>query len=291
MTENSHELTVLGQPPGQGIFQYRDGGPDWNASEDELPSAVVTAKSGDTLRSVLLKGAEAMGVSLTPAVRGTHINLGYLPDDGTLSPAEEAMRVVVYAGFRRPDDDEPMDGAAGALRRNQKSRHLRVLVVRDSRGRAVWRRPPFDATVAELIDAAEQGLFVGDPLRPYLVLVVPQGDLGLLGEWAAFQKELETAWYLTGAFSTVVGALSGVEWVKKRLARRDAAKVVERNAVDWESRGAAPQDLRRLLASRPMHAGEVASLLGCSEREAEAILWAYGFTPKGPGKKWVDSAK
>jgi hypothetical protein len=99
---------------------------------------------------------------------------------------------------------------------------------------------------------------------------------------------MEAAWYLTGAFATVVGALSGVEWIKKRFIRGAAAKVIEKNAPGWKNRGAAPADLRDLLAAKPRQTYEVASLLGCSEQEAEAILWAFGFAPKGPGEAWID---
>jgi hypothetical protein len=283
-------LTVLGLPAGQGIFQYADGGPDWGAADSDLPRASVEAHPGDSLKIVLERGAEAMGVSLTPGVRQTRINLGAMADDALRSPAGEAIDMLVFAAFRQEDDDRPLEGVDGVVRRDTQRRKHTVLVVRDAEGRAVWHRPPFDATVGELIDAAEHGLLEGDPLSPYLVLVVPQGDLGILGEWAALQRELETAWQLTGAFAAIAGALSGIDWVKKRLRRGEAAEAVEKNAADWKTRGAAPCDLRVLIAAKPRRTEEIASLFGCSDDEADAILWALGFVPRGPGGTGIAKA-
>ena len=62
-------LTVIGLPAGQGIFKYEDGGPEWHAPIDSLPSVEVKAGPDDSLRSVLVRGAAALGVTLTPSVR------------------------------------------------------------------------------------------------------------------------------------------------------------------------------------------------------------------------------
>jgi hypothetical protein len=280
-------LTVLGLPAGQGIFEYTDGGPNWDAPEGDLPRTTVEARVEDSLRTVLERGAAAMGVSLTPGARTTRTNLGSMGDDQARSPAGEAIDMLVYASFWRDDDHQPTKTAYGSKRLDEPGRKHTVLVVRDADGRAVWRRPPFDATVGELIDAAQHGLLEGDPLRPYLVLSIPQGNFGILGEWAALQRELEMAWHFTGAFATLAGALSGIDWIKRRLRRGDAAEAVEKNAPDWKGRGAAPPDLRELLAATPRSTEDIASLLGCSDGEADAILWALGFVPRGPGGTWI----
>jgi hypothetical protein len=54
------------------------------------------------------------------------------------------VEMIAYAAFRRPDDDQPGDGTEGVIRRDSRSRKHTVLIVRDSAGRALWRRPSFE---------------------------------------------------------------------------------------------------------------------------------------------------
>ena len=289
MIEPDQSLTVrvLGTPPGQGLFEYASGAPDWHAPSGELPHVTVRAAPRDSLRNVLTRGAEALGVTLTPMADRAHAS--NREGDGTLSPAETVVEMIAYAAFYRADDDEPGDGTEGVIRRDSRSRKHTVLIVRDPAGHAVWRRPPFDATMAELIDAHEAGLLEGDPLRPYLVLVIPQGVTGLPGEWPQLQQQLEAAWHLSGIAAQIAGALSFIEVVRRFIQRRSgkAAEVVAKNSSDWAQRGAAPADLRELLASKPRSSAEIAALLGCSESETEAILWALGFSPRAQDGAWI----
>jgi hypothetical protein len=88
-----------------------------------------------------------MGVSLTPGVRKTRINLGSMDANRTRSPAGEAIDMLVYASFWRDDDDQPTETAYGSKRLDEPTRKYTALVVTDADGRAIWRRPPFDATV------------------------------------------------------------------------------------------------------------------------------------------------
>jgi hypothetical protein len=280
-------VSVAGTPAGQGLFQYDSGGPDWHAPWEQLPKVVVPAKPQDSLRDVLVRGAEALGVSLTPMASKAHDanRKGAAPS----SVAEAVVDMIAYAAFRREDDDEKGDGTEGVLRREARSRKHLVLAVRDSAGHALWRRPPFTATMAELIDAYEVGLLQGDPLRPYLVLVIPQGGIGLIAEWQQLQQSLEAAWHLSGVAAQIAGAFSFFGFVNRFIQRNsgEAARAIERNSPDWTQRGAAPADLEELLATKPWRSAEVAALLGCSESEAEAILWGLGFTPQGDGGPWV----
>ncbi|MGA8744851.1 MAG: hypothetical protein WB507_03190 [Solirubrobacterales bacterium] len=269
-------VTVVGTAAGQGIFRYRDGGPDWRAPWAELPKVEILARATDSLGSVLERAAEKLGVSLTPGAERVH--RGKRAGDGAMTPAEVVLETLAYAGFRRADDDLPGDGREGVVRRDSRARKHTVLVVRDSEGRAVWRRPPFTATMGELVDAAEVGLLEGDPLCPYLILVIPQGMIGLTGDWAQLRQELETIWILSGIVGQIAGALSFLGFVRRFAERHSdrGAKAVKRNSAAWAERGASPADLDRLLTSKPRTTPEVAALLGCPESEAEAILWAFG---------------
>lgn len=280
-------VTVAGMAAGQGLFQYDGKGPAWDATWDELPKTTVSAEPDEPLRSVLRRGAHALGVSVSPAVRRARAELR--EQEGKPPLDEEVTDMLVYAAFHRGDDDEAGDGTEGTLRRDARSRKRTVLVVRDAAGHAVWRRPPFDATMAELVDAHDVGLLDGDPLQVYLVLVIPQGEMGVLGEWSQFQENLEIAWHLTGVAAQIAGAFSFIEAVRRFAERRSgkAAEAVKKNSTAWAERGGAPADLKQLLASQPRDSAETAALLGCSEAEAEAILWGLGFTPETGSGRWA----
>jgi hypothetical protein len=53
------------------------------------------------------------------------------------------------------------------------------------------------------------------------------------------------------------------------------------SGAGWELRLARPQDLFEYLSARPRTTAEVASLLGCSDPEAGALLWGLGFAHDG----------
>jgi hypothetical protein len=276
-------VVVAGTPTGP-TFAYEGTEPSPGASWAELPKATILADPGETLGSVLGRAAGELGVIVPFEV--VRINANIRAQEGKPpQPAAGVADGLWYAAFHRPDDDEPPEVPEGSRRRDARSRRPTVLVVRDSQGRALWRRPPFTATMGELVDAHQVGLLVGDPLKPYLVLSIPQGLVDVLGEWRHLQEALEAGWQLRGAALELITLFSFLGAVRRRLRRRsaDAARVVERNAPDWAARGAAPEDLRRLLASRPRRGSEIAALLGCSEAEAEAILWGLGFTPRDDG--------
>lgn len=283
-------VTVVGTAAGQGVFQYRNGGPDWDASWAELPKEQIRAKPTDSLGSVLERAAGELGVTLTPGAERAHRR--NQAGNGANTPAGAVLAMLAYAGFRRADDDLPGDGREGSVRRDSQARKHTVLLVRDSERRIVWRRPAFAVTMGELIDAAEAGLLEGDPLCPYLILTIPQGIIGLPGDWAQLRQELEAIWTLSGIAAQIAGALSFLGFVRRYAVRHSgrAAKAVEKHSAAWAERGASPADLNRLLASGPWTTAEVAALLGCTELEAEAILWAFGFSLENDGT-WVPPSR
>lgn len=285
--EDRLTVTVAGTPTGP-TFSYRGEEPAPGATWAQLPKATIVADPSDTLRVVLGHAADALGVVVPPEIRRIHANIR--EQEGKPAAREEGVTDgLFYAAFRRPDDDEPPEVPEGTLRRDARSRKRTVVVVRDSAGRAVWRRPPLDATIGELLDAREVGLLDEDPLQAYLVLTIPQGSIGVLGEWQQFQQGLEAAWHLRGLVAEAITYVSFIGWVRNWAKRRSgvAAQVVEKNSPDWAKRGAAPPDLLNLLAAKPRDTGEIAALLGCSAAEAEAILWSLGFTPEKAGGPWI----
>jgi hypothetical protein len=279
-------IVVAGTATGP-TFAYKGTEPSPGASWPELPKATILTDPGETLGSVLGRAADELGVIVPPEVLRIHANIR-AQEGKPPQPAAGVAEGLYYAAFHRPDDDEPPEVPEGMARRDERSRKHTVLVVRDSDGHALWRRPPFTVTMGELVDAHAVGLLEGDPLEPYLVLTIPQGGIGGYAEWQQLQQALEAAWHLRGLFGELItylsffGAVS--RWVKRRSNK--GAEVVEKHSTDWARRGAAPADLENLLAARPRRSSEIAALLGCSTEEAEAILWALGFVPRKDGT-WI----
>lgn len=280
----SVQVTVAATENALRIFDVPGGGAAHGAHWDELPKTTVLADPTETLREVLRRAANDLGIDVAAEVKKIHSKLR--AERGEAPHEDKVVDRIAFAEFRRPDDDEPVD-ERGTLRRLARLKGCGVVVVRDAQGHAVWRRPPFAATMAELIDAAEAGLLDGDPLQPYLVLVVPQGDFGTLGEWHEFATQLQLLWEISGALAQVAGAWGFVELLRKVAGRRSAevARTVEENAVAWSERGARPSDLVELLEQRPRSGESIAALLGCSLGEAEAVLWGLGCTRDG--ELWV----
>ncbi len=259
-------------------------GQPWSA----LKRAMVEVDETQTLRHLLRQACVPLGVSLNP--RAIDVLSELAAADGKPSPSPDPADHLVFIGFRQPDDDLPTLDApeAGVVRRDTRL-HQRTAVVRDGAGCAVWRRPGLDATMKELVDAATAGLVDGDPLQPYLIPSIPQGDLGGVDTWIAFRDAIIVLWGVAGAIATVDGVLGVAERLTKVRQRRSRAmtRAVERHAASWHDRGAAPSDLLRMLSQRPRTTDEVAALLGCTPDEAGALLWGFGFVHDNERGVWL----
>jgi hypothetical protein len=229
------QMTVAVTRPFPLLFEVPDA-PSDDAPWDELPQTTVAATPDERLRDVLRRAADRIGVRLTADAMDAH-RRGADESVGSF-PSEHAAHHLVYVGFWRPDDDDLIDAGEGApaMRRRLVRLETTVLIVRDDAGRAVWRRPGLDATVAELLDAHAAGLLEGDPLRPYLIPSTPQGEpAAMVGEWVRFVESLRVLWHVAEALATVGGAWAFVELLKAARKRRQPAtlQAIERHAADW----------------------------------------------------------
>ena len=287
--ERTMEITVAATENSLRIFDINGPEAANGASWEELPKARLQATPEMSLRDVLEQASAQLDITVHAEMRRA---LARLREERGEAPREETVvERLAFAEFRRPDDDDVMD-SVGTRRRNKRLGSTSVVVVRDELGQAVWKRPPFEATMAELLDAAKEGLIEGDPLQPYLVLVVPQGTSGLYAEWQQFLETLRILWEISGAMGHLGGAWAFVELVRRVIKRRNAGvtKAVERNAKAWSERGARPDDLLQLLRQKPRRIHEVTSLLGCSAGEAEALLWGLGYTESEGFWRWRGDA-
>lgn len=149
-------------------------------------------------------------------------------------------------------------------------------------GRASWPTDWHQVTYGELLRAGEAQVVAGDPRRIYL-LVQPGIGNGLLSDFVT-QAELWRQWWDVFKFVwEEVGdeALKGFglwqlwKWLKSRRID-ETPSIVERHMDAWREHGMRPDNLRDLLGAGPWTSGQVATLLACSESEAEALLLGYG---------------
>lgn len=272
--ENHLEVTVAATQNSLHIFEIDGPEAEPSARWEELPKVIVSARVDERLRDVLERASAELGISVSAQ---TQCAVAQLRRERGEEPREETVvDHLAFAAFHCLDDDEVVN-SHGIQRRNARLGSTAVAVVRDERGRAVWKRPPFEATMAELIDAADADLIEGDPLQPYLVLVIPQGELGLLAEWTQLVENLKLLWDIAGAMAQIGGAWAFLDLVRQVAKRRTStAETIAANASDWSKRGARPDDLVALLQMRPRTSEEIGALLGCSDGEAEALLWGLG---------------
>lgn len=252
-----------------------------------LPTVTVSAAPGETLRAVLGRSGDLLGVGLLDheradrrmswprrrrwwSLRTPPSRQRVTSDPRNRDPAGRFEEHLRFAAFVRPGDEE--DGPA-MLR--HKYLHLTRVVTVDDQGLARWDVRSLEARIGDLIRAAETGLLDGDPLRPYLILAVPGGDLGVLGTtWSAFEEAFGVVWEVVSATGTAYSAAQAIRAIRARLG--GAKEVIDVRSEEWSERGAHPADLSAILGAKPRSPEEVAALLGCAEPEAEALLWGLG---------------
>jgi hypothetical protein len=263
----------------------------------DLPRTRVCAPESESLRQLLGRAGSRLGVGALHRERVSELGgkrrwsgLRRAPrwdaitsDRRNLDPHGRFEEDLRFAAFVRPGDE--LSGPA--VLRDKRLYLTRVTTV-DREGRARWDVGPLDASIGDLWRAGEAGLFDGDPLRPYLILEVPGGDLGsLASNWGDFSVGLRIVWEAVSAVGTLYTASQVVAAVGERL--RGSRDVIDARHGEWAARGGRPSDLAQILQSQPRRSGEVADLLGCGESEAEALLWGLGFARGEDGMWRTDS--
>lgn len=155
------------------------------------------------------------------------------------------------------------------------------LITVDASGLIRWQRSAADIPYADVVRAGDRGLLHGDPLRPYLVLLLPQGP-----------DVLHIAWDGIVLTWTVIGhLLTARELLKIGLKRRQrleqgvrAAEVLQRYGSQWSERGGGPHELQATLERRPWTPDDLRMLLGLATiDEAVDLLAGYGLSPNAAG--------
>jgi hypothetical protein len=170
---------------------------------------------------------------------------------------------LVYVDFYRPTDRNGLTPRRPLIRT--------ALV--DDHGRARWDIA-LDQSLGELIRASSAKVLQGDPLRPYLILSIPQGDPGFGGEWNQFVEGLRLAWDIVKPLGEAYASFQALKAIKARLS--NGASVIEHDASLWASRDGGPHDVANLMASRRWTTAEATKLLGCPPSNTELIMLALG---------------
>jgi hypothetical protein len=263
-----------------------------DAAFSELPRTTVLAAEHESLRAVLGRAGDSLGVGLLQRERATsrmgrgRLGRGRPPsweqvtsDPRNRDPHGRFEEYLRLAAFVRPGDE---DKGPAVVR--HKGLHLRRVATVGTEGLVRWDKPPLEAAIGELARAGEAGLLDGDPLRPYLIVAVPAGDLGVIGtSWDAFEDAFQIVWAAISAIGTAYSASQAMRAIKDRLT--GAKRVLDARRTEWAARGGRPSDLPDVLGAKPRFPVEVAALLGCSESEAEALMWGFGFHA-GPDGRW-----
>jgi hypothetical protein len=250
-------VAVLGDPE-HAFENYSLAMPQENLDRpfDERLKLAVEAEDHETLIAVLGRAARQLGITEMPWG----------------DPVEKG---IAFCGFYKDEDRDGWD----------RKLDTEVTLVGDE-GHAQWgvQFKSDQVTIEQLLGAGEQGALNGDPLRPYLILSPSVGN-GFFLPWVVLGGGLKLLWDVMQTISTVEDTLSfgqrTIEAARGRLGR--GREVVEEHYTDWSQRGGTPVGFMAFLGQRPWATPDLAQLLGCTEQEAEAVLWAFGYTKAESG--------
>jgi hypothetical protein len=191
----------------------------------------------------------------------------------SLAQPENLMEVIYWVWFYLPEDER------GLHHRYELATDL-ILV--DEDGRARWNLAIAEIPYGHIVRAGQQGLLRGDPLRPYLPLLVPQGG-------GAFQVGWETllsTWTILEALIVARGAYAlgseAQQLLLKRLRRRH---VVEVHSAEWADRGGDPRNVSRTIDRKPWSPDDLRIVMNVPTIEdAEDLLALFGHEPNPAGE-------
>lgn len=215
---------------------------------------------------------------------------------GVLERAAEEMELVPPPDWHPPQFSATHNKVAFYRREDEQgfaARHvprflLSELTLVDQHGRAIFGVSDLRAVrYTDLLRAAEAGVLVGDPLRPYLIVEAPYGDW-VGPDWPTLVDGLKVSWQVLEHVATAGGAIAAIQLLKDEIQKRlrCGEDAVEANA-EWAQRRTMPYQFIALLRSRRWRPSELAPLLGCVEPEAEAVLLLLGFSLDETTDEWT----
>ncbi len=218
----------------------------------------------DTLQDVRRRAVH----QLNPAVTG--------PDGISLDPLE----AVHWCWFYEDRDQHGIESIG-------RYQHAEDLVLVDVDGRAHWHKPAPEIAYGDLVRAAECGLNRGDPLRPYIVFLYPQGDDALKTVWETFLLALEAFGQLLTAREVFRLGRHGIERLRHRM---EGTEILVEHHESWSERDGGPSDIAGIAHAAPWALDDLRMLLGLGTTEGAArLLELFGLSPRPDGRYELDS--
>jgi hypothetical protein len=254
------EVGVLGEPLiifAGPINSFTDT--DWELPWEDRLHVSLDVSPSDTVGDILDAAAEKLGIFVSDAYYDIR--------------SKRVADNVRFVKFFRDNEDEGRFGPK-----------LTRCTIRRSDGAALFNQWIFDVPIERIVDAQQNGLFVGDPYRIYLLPQPPGGGSFDSVDWVALIFALKTAESWLSRLGGVADGLGAVRaiWnkgrkvvvaLKGRIAgcngdMGDVCELVDTRTV-WSER-----DLAELLGSSPNEVAQLLPLFGL-ERSDEG-LWAVG---------------
>ena len=193
---------------------------------------------------------------------------------------QNLLEIIYWVWFYVPEDE------FGFQDRYESAREL-ILV--DQAGRGRWDLGIDEIPYGHLVRAGEHGLLRGDPFRPYLPMLLPQGGGGFPVDW----ETLLTMWKILEGLVVARGVYAiGSDAQQRLLAQLRRRRVVEEHGPTWAVSGGSARNVSRTLDRKPWSPDDLRMVMGVpTAQDAEDLLALFGHARDASGNYAVSEAE
>jgi hypothetical protein len=199
--------------------------------------------------------------------------------DSQAHPAEP-MEVIYWAWFYVPADED---------RFQQRYESAGDLILVDADRRARWNLQAHEIPYSWLVRSGEEGLLLGDPLRPYLPMLMPQGGGGFQIAW----ETLLTSWRVLEGLLVAYGAYKlSAEARERLLGRLRRRQHIEEHYPEWVERGGSARNVGRMLERKPWQLEDLRMIMNLpTAQAADDLLTVFGYERTEEGRYILSEAE
>jgi hypothetical protein len=199
--------------------------------------------------------------------------------DSQAHPADP-MDVIYWAWFYVPEDEPGF---------HQRYEWATDLILVDADQRARWNLQAHQIPYEWIVRAGEERLLRGDPLRPYLPMLLPQGGDGFQIAW----ETLQASWQVLEGLLVTYGAYKlGNEARDRLLSRLRRRHSIEMHSPDWVERGGSARNVSRTLERKPWSPEDLRIIMNVPTAQvAEDLLAVFGFERTAEGEYVVSESE